>query len=76
MPCHMSCHWTLLVCRLKKHYWEFYDSLRSSCHRATLQNLVHSHNRMKAKVSFFLRIYLSCRLGVYMRMLVMLCKKL
>ncbi|KAK8947930.1 Ubiquitin-like-specific protease ESD4 [Platanthera guangdongensis] len=47
MPCHMSSHWTLLVCRLKEHYWEFYDSLRSSRHRATLQNLVHSHHRMK-----------------------------
>ncbi|KAK8961555.1 hypothetical protein KSP40_PGU021647 [Platanthera guangdongensis] len=56
MPCHMSSHWTLLVCRLKEHYWEFYDSLRSSRHRATLQNLVHSHHRMKATVSFFLSI--------------------
>ncbi|KAK8954054.1 putative ubiquitin-like-specific protease 1B [Platanthera zijinensis] len=40
MPCHMSAHWTLLICRLKERCWEFYDSLRSSRHRATLTKLI------------------------------------
>ncbi|KAK8954724.1 hypothetical protein KSP39_PZI001988 [Platanthera zijinensis] len=74
MPCHMSAHWTLLICRLKKRCWEFYDSLRSSRHRATLPKLVHSHNHMKVEVRILMIIYISCRSNVYTRMLVIHCQ--
>ncbi|KAK8913799.1 hypothetical protein KSP39_PZI023760 [Platanthera zijinensis] len=74
MPCHMSAHWTLLICRLKERCWEFYDSLRSSRHRATLPKLVHSHNHMKVEVRILMIIYISCRSNVYTRMLVIHCQ--
>ncbi|KAK8952211.1 hypothetical protein KSP39_PZI003718 [Platanthera zijinensis] len=74
MPCHMSAHWTLLICRLKERCWEFYDSLRSSRHRATLPKLVHSHNHMKVEVQILMIIYISCRSSVYTRMLVIHCQ--
>ncbi|KAK8916777.1 hypothetical protein KSP39_PZI022359 [Platanthera zijinensis] len=36
------CHWTLLVCRLKEKYREFYDSLKGGRHRSNLPNLVRT----------------------------------
>ncbi|KAK8966014.1 putative ubiquitin-like-specific protease 1B [Platanthera guangdongensis] len=40
MPCHVSSHWTLLVCRQKEQCWDFYDSFKSGRHRSNLPDLV------------------------------------
>ncbi|KAK8954225.1 Ubiquitin-like-specific protease 1A [Platanthera zijinensis] len=37
MPCHLTSHWTLLVCWIKEQRWEFFDSLPSSLHRAGIR---------------------------------------
>ncbi|KAK8955766.1 putative ubiquitin-like-specific protease 1B [Platanthera guangdongensis] len=40
MPCHLTNHWALLVCRLKDCKWEFYDSMKTKRHRSGLPGLV------------------------------------
>ncbi|KAK8963595.1 hypothetical protein KSP40_PGU004859 [Platanthera guangdongensis] len=42
MPCHVSSHWTLLVCRQKEQCWDFYDSFKSDRHRSNLPDLALS----------------------------------
>jgi len=40
MPVHVDAHWALLVCQLKDHVWEFYDSLSDGRHRVGLKDKV------------------------------------
>ncbi|KAK8969018.1 hypothetical protein KSP40_PGU004798 [Platanthera guangdongensis] len=42
IPCHVSSHWTLLVCRQKEQCWDFYDSFKSGRHRSNLPDLALS----------------------------------
>ncbi|KAK8947904.1 hypothetical protein KSP40_PGU015659 [Platanthera guangdongensis] len=40
MSCHLTNHWALLVCQLKQHRWEFYDSMKRKRHSKGLESLV------------------------------------
>ncbi|KAK8963525.1 hypothetical protein KSP40_PGU004628 [Platanthera guangdongensis] len=49
MPCHLTNHWALLVCRIKELKWEFYDSMKSKRHRSGLPGLVKLLNEEETK---------------------------